>query len=139
MKKLVLPIILALFTSGSFLFAQQSPSTFRQSEVYYVNVPIEKIFLHRLGYVVVYRVGAFDTARAYIPVEWFSAMAGKGELIRSGPSPDWPSMTVFYRNGEFSHVRLHVRRSTAHESWGLMPPNADMGQNFDVDSISIKR
>jgi hypothetical protein len=40
---------------------------------------------------------------------------------------EWPSMTIYYKNKEFSHVRLKVRRAIGHESWG----NIDQGVNID--------
>ena len=138
MKKLLLLAALAAFSLGG-VFAQQSNSPRRESEYYYVNVPIEKIYLYRLGYIVVYRSGVNQMARVCIPLNWFTDTDGKGELVGLGTGSEWPSMSVYYRNGEFSHVRLRVRRSKAHETWGVVPLNINIDDYFtDVQEVRLQ-
>jgi hypothetical protein len=111
----------------------------KQSEYYYVNVPLDKIYPYRRGYVVQYRKGVTGQARTYLPLEWFHDAAGKGELIRLEPGTTWPSLSVYYKNGEFSHVRLYVRREAAHESWGNIPQGVNIDEYFDnVDTIKLE-
>ena len=131
MKKIIF-VLLSLFLVTTAVFAQQNTATVRQSELYYVNFPIERIYTHPLGYVVEYRSGTFRTFTTYIPHDWFVGTAGKGEVItlRGG---EWPSMTVFYERGEFSHVKLRLRER-AHRSWGVLP----MGYNLDERFRNVK-
>lgn len=117
------------------------------SPYYYVNVPIERIYPYRKGYVVDYRSAATGTglARAYIPLEWFSdasrkeeAAAPKGEVLLLGPGKSWPYLTVYYKEGEFSHVRLYVRRERSHETWGGIPLSVNIDSNFeDVSDLKL--
>ena len=138
MKKMVLLAVLAALTLGSSLFAEQK-SRFKESEYYYFNVPIEKIFIYRRGYMVLYRRGPNAMARTYIPNEWFTDVGGKGELIGLGTGREWPSMTVYYRGGEFSHLRLRVRRHKSHESWGVVPLNINIDEFFEgVEEIKLE-
>ena len=139
MKKAVLLVVLAVFILGGSLFAQQNSNAFHESEYYYFNVPIEKIYTHRLGFIVIYRRGSHQFTRTFLPEEWFTDTAGKGEMIRLGPGSEWPSMTVYHKNGEFSHVRLRVRRHRSHESWGVVPLTANIDEYFKgIEEIKLE-
>ena len=139
MKKLILPVVLAAFCLTGNLFAQQSSSRYQESEYYYFNFPIEKIYAYRLGYVILYRKGTNQMARTHVPSEWLSTIGGKGEVIFLGTGTEWPSMSVYYKNGEFSHVRLRLRRSRAHETWGVVPLNLNIDEYFkDIDEVQLE-
>ena len=138
MKKITLLVVLAVFILGGSLFAQKT-SKFKESEYYYYNVPIEKIYTYRKGYIIIYRKGVNQMARTYIPHEWFTEMGGKGEYIAIPSGNEWPSMTVYYKSGEFSHVRLRVRRQRAHSSWGVVPLNINIDDYFkDIEDIKLE-
>ena len=134
MKRIILLFVLAAFLSqGDFLFAQNTTSKYKESDYYYYNFSIEKIYTHRLGYYVVYRKGSSSQlARTYIPLEWFNSIGpqAKGEVIGLGTGSEWPSMVVYYKNGEFSHVRLRLRKNRLHETWGVIPFSADIDSYF---------
>jgi hypothetical protein len=129
-----------VFILGGSLFAQQNSHVFKDSEYYYHNVPIERIFAHRLGFIVLYRTGKLQQfARTFIPEEWFREAGGRAELIRLGSGSEWPSMTVFYKDGEFSHVRLRVRRHRGHETWGVVPLSASIDDLFqDIEEVRLE-
>ena len=138
MRKLLILIILAFVLGGS-LFAQQGTDRVFESGVHYFNVSIERIFAHRLGFIVVYRRGPFDFARTFIPQEWFTDLSGRGEMIRIASGREWPSLSVFYQDGEFTHVRLRVRRSRAHETWGVVPQAANIDEYFaGIEDIRLE-
>ena len=140
MKKILwITVLTALIGGGASLFAQQNSHVFQESEFHYFSVQIERIYAHRLGFIVIYRRGAHGMARAFIPEYWFTDAGGRGELIRIGAGSAWPNMTVFYRNGEFSHVRLRVRRNRSHETWGVVPLAANIDEFFQgVESVRIQ-
>ena len=136
MKKLIiLSIILA---AASPLFAQTlSPEN--TSDMYYLSVPVEKIYPSSRGYLIQYRKGANGIGTVALPNEWFTNSAGKGELITLPRGTSWPTLTVFYREGEFSHVRLYVHKSKAHSTWGNVPQSADLSKYFEnTDTIKIE-
>lgn len=112
------------------LFAQNVPED-KQSEYFYYNVPIERIYPYRRGYVIKYRKGTSELATAYLPREWFNDAAGKGELINLTPGPAWPYLAVYYRAGEFSHARLYVFKNRSHTSWGNIPAGVNLDEHFD--------
>ncbi|MDR2486006.1 MAG: hypothetical protein LBD55_11530 [Treponema sp.] len=113
---------------------------------YYVNVPIERIYPYRKGYIIDYQTGATGTrtARTYIPLEWFedgqrveNGMP-RGEIILLGPGNSWPYLTVYYNEGEFSHVRLYIRRERSHGSWGGVPTGMNLDEYFeDVSDLKL--
>ena len=132
MKKMILALVFVALCGVMPLFAEKS-------DYYYLNVPIEKIFLYKAGYIVVYRKGIHQMARTYLPMEWFSKVGGKGELIGLSHGKEWPSLTVYYKDGEFSHVRVKVRRETGHESWGVLPQTANLDEFFqDVEEVKLQ-
>ncbi|GHV94516.1 hypothetical protein AGMMS50293_08360 [Spirochaetia bacterium] len=139
MKKLIIGLVfLAALVFGSSLFAQQiSPEN--SSDYYYVNVKIEKIYPSKLGYIIQYRKGANEMGRVAIPNEWFTFAGSKAELIKLPHGPNWPSLTVYYKEGEFSHVRLYIHWSKAHTTWGNVPQNVDVSEYFkDTENINIE-
>ena len=140
MKKIILVFVLLSLFQLPAVFAQQNTAN-SGSEYYYVNVPIDRIFPHRLGYIVEYRSGWGQTFRTYIPREWFGGgTVDKGEMITLRPGTTWPSMTVFYERGEFSHVKLRVRERS-HQSWSLIPPGvgAQLDEHFrNITEIRLR-
>ncbi|AEF80336.1 hypothetical protein [Leadbettera azotonutricia] len=139
MKKALFAVLIGLVLGiGPTLFAQEK-SQRKESEFYYFSVPIEKIYSYRSGYVVTYRKGINKMTRTYIPHSWFEGPNGKAEEIGLGSGKAWPSLTVYYKNGEFSHVRLYVRRERSHESWGIVPLNVNIDQYFEgVEEIKLE-
>jgi hypothetical protein len=128
MKKLFLVLIAAFQIAP--LFAQNVPADGR-SDFFYYNVPIERVYPYRRGYVIMYRKGGTELATTYLPREWFDEAAGKGDLINLESGPKWPYLTVYYRGGVFSHVRLYVRRDRNHASWGNIPLGVNLDEQFD--------
>ena len=140
MKKMILVVFLAAFCLGTFVFAQEAPKFERESEYYYFSYPIEKIYVYRLGYMIVYRRTSNFAARTYVPHDWFTAIGegNKGEILYLGSGNDWPSMTVYYKNNEFSHVRLRLRKEKSHETWGYVPLTINMDEYFqDINEVRL--
>jgi hypothetical protein len=91
-----------------------------------VTIPAYKIYPHSKGYIFTYRKNSIEIGRLFLPYEWFwkkpgaNEELGKGVLVTLRPGNTvWPHVSIFYRNGEFSYVKLYARRETSHESWGL--------------------
>jgi hypothetical protein len=139
MKKILFTVLMGvLFASSAPLFTQQI-SKEHESEYFYVNVTVEKIYPYDKGYVVAYRKGVNQMAMVYLPLEWFTGAAGKGELVTLPRGKNWPSLTVYYKAGEFSHVRLYLHPVKSHESWGHIPLNVNIDDRFEnIDTISLE-
>lgn len=140
MKKIILLVALITLSQGlTPLFAQQKASKYNESEYYYYNFPIEKIYSYRLGYIILYRKAGNLIARTTVPANWFTDIGGKGEIIGIGSGKEWPSMTVYYKNGEFSHIRLRLRRDRTHETWGVVPLNRNIDDQFEnIEDVNLE-
>jgi hypothetical protein len=141
MKIFRILITIAILFAGLMPLAAQENSSAddKKSEYYYVNVPLEKVYPYRKGYVVLYRKGVNQMAQAYLPLEWFTSTAGKGDLIRIGSGASWPYLSIYYKEGAFSHVRLYVRREPGHETWGNIPLNINIDDRFEnVDDLKLE-
>ncbi|MDR2049670.1 MAG: hypothetical protein LBP69_09485 [Treponema sp.] len=139
MKKLSIIALLGLAALALPVAAQQKIAPQNESELYCVNVPIQKIYPYRKGYVVVYRSGANNTGTLYIPLEWFGRDVLKAELVQIGYGKTWPCMSVFYKEGAFHAVRLYVSRYNSHERWGNIPSNVNIDDRFEgLETLDIK-
>jgi hypothetical protein len=139
MKKLIFSVIVMAALSTP-LFAQKF-SEGKESEYFYVNVPIEKVYPYKKGYVVQYRKGSYKMASVYLPEEWFTGVGSdaKGDLIYQKSGAAWPSLTVYYLNGAFSHVRLYVRESRHHETWGNISQGVNIDDRFEnIEDLKLE-
>jgi hypothetical protein len=137
-KKILFIATLFLIVAGIIPVAAQSMAGANEG-LYSVTVSLEKIYPYRKGYVVKYRKGMTQTVDAYLPIDWFHGTGSKADLILLGSGTDWPHLTVFYKDGEFSHIRLYVRRERGHETWGDVPLNVDIDDRFEnVESIKLE-
>jgi len=138
MKKILLVAVFAVLFQGTHLFAQTIPKEM-ESEYYYYSYTVEKVYTHRLGFMILYRNNSNRLVRTYVPLEWFTTSTGKGEVIYLGSGSEWPSMIVYYKNGEFSHMRLRLRRARAHETWGVVPVNIQIDDLFQgVEEVKLE-
>ena len=151
-KFIFLSILAGLLVFSCFMVLSISPVAAQQeersmesrwgaaniSELYYINVPVEKVYPYRLGYVVLFRKGNNELGRAYIPYEWFRYNVQKAQLVQLGDGPTWPSMTVFYKEGAFYSVKLYVSKRPSHLTWGNIPSNVNLDAHFqNVESIDL--
>ena len=138
MKKFIFVLVfIAVFATGAPVFAQSLP-TDKESEFYYVSISLETIWPYRSGYIVQYRKGSQGVGRVYLPYEWFTDAASKAEIITLPRGNSWPSMSVYYKNGEFSHVRLYVHSWRSHQTWGNVPQTVNIDHEFDnIETLFI--
>ena len=137
MKKLIIVLIFLALISP--VFGQNNSSNNGES-LYYVNVPVERVYASSEGYIVQYRTGSGAVISTIgIPMTWFTEASGCAELLKLPAAADWPTMSVFYENGQFSHVRLYVHRVKSHVTWGSIPQGADLSRFFmDRESFDIR-
>ncbi|MDR3130272.1 MAG: hypothetical protein LBU18_01865 [Treponema sp.] len=134
MKRPFFIVLIGFFAAVLPVAAQEQPgqpqADKKISEYYYVNTTVEKIYPYRKGYIIQYRKGPMGIGRLYLPYEWFTEAGNKGEVVPIASSKEWPSLSIYYKNGEFSHVRLYVRRYS-HQSWGNIPLNLNLDSYFE--------
>ena len=134
MKKLiVLLFLLALIIP---VFAQSNANELPR--LYYINVPVERIIPTSQGYIIQYRSSSAIIGTIGIPIEWFSDAGGRAEKRQLESPRAWPTMSIFYSDGVFSHVRLYTHRSKAHQTWGNIPQGTDVSRFFiNAESFDI--
>lgn len=131
---IVLAAVVALLGAAS-LAAEESP--------YFVKtVPISKIYNHKLGYRVVYMTNNFQFKVFYIPTEWFAVagetgVAPKAELY-FGNEPAFPYFSVFWKDGEFSHLRLYLKKDLNDTTWGDSTILGEIDDKFQVDTLDLE-
>ena len=134
MKKII--FVLILLAGFSPVFAQNSGD---RPDIFYVNVPVERVYTTEFGYLVQYRRSGLQMGMIGIPMEWFAGPVSKAELINLGTGSSLPNMSIFYKDGEFSHVKLYVRRARGHETWANVPQYADVSRFFsDSETLDIQ-
>jgi len=136
MKKLIVVLFfMALITP---VFAQDAYGNL-PTDMYVYNVTLERVYPTGEGYVVQYRKGVNQIGVIGIPNEWFTEAGGKAEIMRLPPGKNWPSLSVFYKGGKFSHVRLYVHKHRTHITWGSLPQGTDVSRYFkEPDSFSLE-
>ena len=146
MKKFILLImILGCFTAISPVFSQTG-SDKNRSEFSCVNIPVEKVFTYKEGYVILYRQGFNKIGTLYLPNRWFMTsydddgafIRAKAQISNLPAGREWPTLSIFYKEGEFSHARLYVHRSKAHRTWGVYPVDNIDHKFQDIDDLVVK-
>jgi hypothetical protein len=132
MKKITLLLFVVVMMAAVPLAAQEAQET---GSYFSVTIPAYKIYPHAKGYVFTYRKNSTETARLFFPREWFrrslvsNEEPAKGILKILDKNDVWPRIALFYRNGQFSYVKLYVRPEVTHESWG----STVSGITFDAE------
>jgi len=132
MKKLIVVLFILAVTSPAF--AQQKDDN--KESFYYINVSVEKIFPSSEGFVVMYHTGN-SIHIIGIPNDWLYDSAGAAQIVKLQMPSDWPTMSVFYNEGKFSHVRLYTHPAKSHFTWGNIPQGTDVSRYF-MDKESFK-
>ena len=133
MKRVIFLLIVLAVVSP--VFSQNN--TNERSSMYYVNVRVERIYPSVEGYIVQYLKNNSQIAIIGIPMEWFIDAAGRAELLQLPAGKNWPTMSVFFVDGEFSHLRLYVHRVKSHVTWGAVPQGADLARYFSEDRDTL--
>lgn len=129
MNKKLLLVCLLFICIGFGLFAAES-------EMFVYSTPIVKVYVHQLGYRVVYMKESMDIGILYVPLEFFQGTASQAEAIY-GRGAAYPYMSVFWEDGEFSHIRLYLHEDFNHLSWADLDATAATAERFDVETIEV--
>ena len=128
-------VTLMVLVPSTALLAQDQGG--ERDVLYAINVPVQRVFPHSLGYKVVYDRSDLYPGEVYLPGRWFTGAAARGELIYSR-HPSVPYMVIFYRNGEFSHLRLFVSANRSDRTWGTLPSGQDLREQFSTEELVIR-
>lgn len=122
-----LTILVLLLTTVMLSSATKSP-------YYTKSVGITKIFPHSKGYKVFYMSNDLITREVYLPSHLFEEQKDdtrERSKIFSGNDKAFPYMTIFWKDGEFSHVKLYVKESYSDLTWGVFSDPENHNENFE--------
>lgn len=136
MKSRIALLIVMLFVAGGMLAAQQAADLIdKNSSMFVHTIYLDTVYTHSLGYKVTYTADDFTRRELYLPQPWFTQAGAKGQLV-STTSDAAPYMTVFYDEGEFSHVRLYVPADRDNLAWEVLREE-NPEENFNVETITL--
>lgn len=136
MKKWIAILSLVLLATITYISWSQ------EQDLFVKTVPVYKVYHHKKGFVVVYEKQDKSLYRTFIPYTWFRVPEDgtnkwKGE-ISYGNKREYPYMNVFWDNGEFSHVRLFLKRAKTDSSWGILESPNLYDNSFDIETMSLE-
>ncbi len=124
--KRALSILLLLLTTVMLTSATKSP-------YFTKSVVITRVFPHRLGYKVFYMSNDMIRREAYLPNSLFLEQKDdtmERSKLFTGNDKAYPYLTIFWRDGEFSHIKLYLKASFADVSWAVFANPSTHDENF---------
>lgn len=134
MKKAVLLLISFMLV---FSFSSVLPAASEESDMYYINVQILKIFPLHEGYYVIYRRAGLKTGEAYIPKAWLDRRDQRAVLNLTEQNIS-PYMSVMFKDGEFDHVRIVAAKNINDPTWGNMVERPDQADKFKIEKLDLQ-
>jgi hypothetical protein len=134
MKKISLFLFVLAMMSVVQLGAQEPQEN---ESLFSVTIPANKIYPYSKGYVFSYRKHSMEIAFLFFPYDWFRKNPASNEGMPKGrirmldSGNTWPRVSLFYRNGQFSHAKLYIRREPDHESWGIFSRPVNFDAEFE--------
>ena len=132
MKRTVMLVALVLLILGVFAVNAQE----QDPKLYVKTVSIMKILNHALGYKVLYLKSSMEVGEFYVPHSWFKA-GGKAELVL-GDTPAFPYFSVFYRDGEFDHIKIYAAENIRHLSWGRLKRQVGDSSKLEAETLDLE-
>ena len=133
MKKAIIFILLFTICSTALVMGQEK----ERDHLYAKTLLISKIYLHRDGYKILYQKSDMNFATVYVPMSWFSGADSKAEITMANDR-SYPYFSVFYRNGEFDHIRIYAKNNLNDATWGSLDTRYDFSKEFSVDTLNIE-
>lgn len=138
MKKSILSLVFLVLIFSLFAIVPAFSQKLDESNVYYVNVQILKIFAHSKGFYVIYRRAGLKHAEVFIPKSWIEPQDGRAkmELVNTRVNP---YLSFYIKDGKFDHIKIAAPRDLGNPVWGaLKAPNEYDGKFDGVESLELK-
>jgi hypothetical protein len=118
-------------------FAQQAATSTKENpkEAYYKILPLMKVWMHQLGYMVQFWNSKSQVSNIYIPITWFNQGPNSKADIIFGNEPGYPYLTIIWVDGKFDHVKLYVLNSYDNLTWGVLHESEDLTSKFNVQEV----
>lgn len=133
MKKIILFFLLTLICFG--LYAQEEEN---EADLFYINVPIIRVYDHIDAYVVHYQKGNMDVGQVFVPKQWFNTREANKSRLRPLAKGLEPYMTVVYDSGTFQKVYINMPVNRRHSSWKILSHNIDVASKMNTETLEIE-
>jgi hypothetical protein len=104
-------------------------------DAYVKTVPLMKVWMNQLGYVLQFFSSKSQVANIYVPISWFNKGADSKADIIYGNEPSYPYCSIFWVDGKFDHIKLYVLNNYNSPSWGVVGSGIDLTSNFNVQEV----
>ncbi len=111
-------------------------SSATKSPYYTRNVIITRIYPHKLGYKVFYMTNDLNNKEIYLPNELFDT--SDSSKIFFGKGKAYPYMQIFWKDGEFSFVKLYLKEDFRDITWGSFNNPDDHDESFKNADLVFK-
>ncbi len=102
-----------------------------------LTVQVQRVYPHRLGYKVTYDRSDVSQGTVYLPNRWFTGAAAQAEMVFTR-HPAAPYMTLYYFDGEFSHLRLVVQSDRSNVMWGALSTGENIDDQFSRETLEFR-
>jgi len=114
-----------------------APAFTEESDVYYVNMPILKIYPHTKGYYIIYRRNGLTSGEFFIPKAWLDNRDQRA-VMNLYSANITPYITLVTKKGEFDHIRINAPKNTLDPTWGALFSGAQYDEKFNVEKLELK-
>ncbi len=102
----------------------------KESDLYYVNAQILKIFHHQKGYCVLYRRPGKEAGELFLPKKWFKVEENKASMQKINTRIN-PYIAFFIREGKCEYVRVYAPRDLKSRTWGTFTAPHEYDEKFE--------
>ena len=127
--------LLAMSCFPSFAQEATPSSDTNPKDAYYKSLPLLKVWMHRLGYMVQFWNSKSQVSEIFIPLTWFNQGPNSKAEIIYGNEPGYPRLVIFWVDGKFDHVNLYVLNNYESRTWGILSQAEDFTSQFDVQEV----
>ena len=130
-------VTLLLVAMTAFAQTQAAQPASAQSQGYpkdaYVkNIPLIRVFVHPLGYELVYWKSDMTIGYLYVPLAWFRGGLASTANITYGSNPERPYVTISWVDGKFDHISINAQSDMMGPTWGTLGPTVDLTSQFNI-------
>ncbi len=134
MKKIYLLCAAAMLAASLPVLAQEQPS--KPTDIFVKTVPVLMVYTHQLGYKVIFVNSKQEAGTLYLPLTWFGKAGGKGTIVVETADVS-PYFSIFWADGKFDHIVLHVSGDSRSPMWGILDTNEDLKSVFNVEEPTL--
>ena len=132
-KRIVLGAVL-LFAAALYGYSQAQSTA--SKDVFVKTISIAKIYTSEYGYKVLYVKSNLTIGVIFVPMSWIGKMDGKAMLLWESTSHSY--FSIFWADGKFDHMVLHVPVNMDAPVWGMLESGPNTEAQFNVQEPKME-